>query len=262
MQPEEPTLSYVLTIANQTLTEARRNRVFYSVFLFALIVVLNSIIFTEVTSTTMDRVLKDVGLAAINVFALALTIFTGVGIINREIDRKSIYTILAKPVSRLGYILGKYLGLLTIIVVTSTIMFVGLLCVMKGYKTDIRSGIFLGFLGIVLEVVVLGAIAVLCSSFTTSFVSAFICAAVYISGHLSPEFLRAARKADTLWGRKLGEAIYYLLPNLERFNFKYQATYDLGVAPSTLVMVIVFALAYAGAALLGAVIIFSRRDFR
>ena len=255
-------MGYVLTIANQTLTEARRNRVFYSVFLFALIVILNSVVFTEVTSTTMDRVLKDVGLAAINVFALALTIFTGVGIINREIDRKSIYTVLAKPISRFGYILGKYLGLLIIILATSTIMFVGLLLVMKGYKTDIRAGIFLGFFGILLEVVVLGAIAVLCSSFTTSFVSAFICAAVYISGHLSPEFLRAARKADSAAGRIAGETIYYLLPNLERFNFKYQATYDLMISGTALATVVIFALAYASAALMGAVIIFGRRDFR
>ena len=255
-------MNYVLTIANQTLTEARRNRVFYSVFLFALVVILNAVVFTEVTSTTMDRVLKDVGMAAINLFAVALTIFTGVGIINREIDRRSIYTVLAKPVSRLGYILGKYLGLLTIIVVTSSVMFVGLLFVMKGYKADIRPGIFLGFLGIVLEVVVLGAIAVLCSTFTTSFISAFICAAVFISGHLSPEFLRSTRKAETVWGQKLGEGLYYLLPNLERFNFKYQATYDVGISAGALAMVIVFALTYAGAALLGAVIIFGRRDFR
>ena len=76
-------LMNILTIAGQTFTEARRNRVFYSLFLFALVVVLSSIIFTEVTTTTMDRVLKDTGLAAINIFALALTIFAGVGIINR-----------------------------------------------------------------------------------------------------------------------------------------------------------------------------------
>jgi hypothetical protein len=72
-------LTNIVTIAAQTFTEARRNRVFYSLFLFALVVVLSSIIFTEVTTTTMDRVLKDTGLAAINVFALALTIFAGRG---------------------------------------------------------------------------------------------------------------------------------------------------------------------------------------
>jgi len=253
---------YVLTIANQTLTEARRNRVFYSLFLFAMVVVLNAVIFTEVTATTMDRVLKDTGLAAINVFALALTIFTGVGIINREIDRKSIHTVLAKPISRFGYILGKYLGLLAIILVTSGAMFVALLLVMKSYKTDIRPGIFLGYLGVLLEVMVLGAIAVLCSSFTTAFVSAFICAAIYISGHISTEFYRAVHHSDSRFRRVVGEAVYYLMPNLERFNFKYQATYDLTVPGPTLVIVVAFALAYVGAALLGAVIVFSRRDFR
>jgi Cu-processing system permease protein len=246
-------LTNVLTIAAQTFTEARRNRVFYSLFLFALVVVLSSIIFTEVTSTTMDRVLKDTGLAAINVFALALTIFAGVGIINREIDRKSIYTVLAKPVSRFGYILGKWLGLVSIILATSTLMFLGLLLVMKIYKTDIHAGIFLGFLGVLLEVMVLGAVAIL--------FSAFICAAVYFSGHLSTEFLRVVRKSHGV-RRFIGEAVYYLVPNLERFNFKYNATYDVTVASGTLLAVVLFGLAYAGAALLGAVIVFQRRDFR
>lgn len=251
----------VLTIAAQTFTEARRNRVFYSLFLFALVVVLSSIIFTEITSVTVDRMLKDTGLAAINVFALALTIFAGVGIINREIDRRSIYTVLAKPITRLSYILGKYLGLVSIILATSTLMFVGLLVVMKVYKTPIHAGIFLGFLGVLLEVLVMGAVAVLCSTFTTSFISAFICAAVYLSGHLSTEFLRVVRKSEGI-RRAVGEAIYYLVPNLERFNFKYQATYDLTVGTTTLLAVVVFALAYAAAALLGAVVVFQRRDFR
>lgn len=254
-------LTNVITIAAQTFTEARRNRVFYSLFLFALVVVLSSIIFTEVTTTTMDRVLKDTGLAAINVFALALTIFAGVGIINREIDRKSIYTVLAKPVSRFGYILGKWLGLVSIILATSTLMFLGLLLVMKIYKTDIHAGIFLGFMGILLEVMVLGAVAILCSTFTTSFISAFICAAVYFSGHLSTEFLRVVRKSHGA-RRFIGEAVYYLVPNLERFNFKYHATYDVTVASGTLLAVVMFGVAYAGAALLGAVIVFQRRDFR
>jgi ABC-type transport system involved in multi-copper enzyme maturation permease subunit len=253
---------YVLTIANQTLTEARRNRFFYSLFLFAMVVVLNAVIFTEVTVTTMDRVLKDTGLAAINVFALALTIFTGVGIINREIDRKSIYTVLAKPISRFGYILGKYLGLLAIILITSGAMFIALLLVMKTYKTDIRPGIFLGYLGVLLEVMVLGALAILCSSFTTSFISAFICGAIYICGHISTEFLRAVRHSDSALRRHVGEALYYVLPNLERFNFKYQATYDQTIGARALAMVVAFALAYVGAALLAAVVIFDRRDFR
>jgi ABC-type transport system involved in multi-copper enzyme maturation permease subunit len=254
-------MGYVLAIAGQTLTEARRNRVFYSVFLFGLVVVLNSVIFTEVTSTTMDRVLKDTGLAAINLFALALTVFTGVGIVNREIDRKSIYTILAKPISRFGYILGKYLGLLAIILATSGAMFVAFLLVLKGYKTEIHAGVFLGFFGVVLEVMVLGAIAVLCSSFTNSFVSAFICVAIYACGHLSGEFLHALRNASPV-GKAIGRFIYYVIPNLERFNFKYQATYDLMVSERAIATVLVFGLAYVCAALAAAVLVFSRRDFR
>ncbi len=255
-------LPHIFAIAQQTFTEARRNRVFYSIFLFALLVVLSSYLFTEVTITTMDRVLKDTGMAAINVFAIALVVFTGVGVINREIDRKSIFPVIAKPISRYEYIVGKYVGLLAIIVATCGAMFLCLLLVMLAYKTPIHASAFTGIYGIFLEVAVLGALAVLCSSFTSSFASAFISVAIFVSGHLSGELQWFANKSDSAVARGIGNAIYYLVPNLERFNFKYNVTYDLPVGAGQLLNVGLYALCYVAAFLVASVIIFSRRDFR
>lgn len=255
-------LRHVWVIALQTLTEARRNKIFYSLFLFALVVVLNATLFTEVTITTVDRMLKDTGIAAINMFALALTVFTGIGIINREIDRKSIYSILAKPVSRAEYIVGKFCGLVAIMVTTCGAMFVCLLIAMKGFRTDITPSIFLGLLGIFLEVAVLSAFALLCSTFTNSFASGFMTAAVFVSGHLSSELVFYARKSGTLTWKILGNGLYYAVPNLERFNFKYHVTYDLTLPPETLALTLGYAFAYTAAFLTLAVVVFSRRDFR
>lgn len=252
----------LLTIAGQTLTEARRNKIFYSLFLFALVVVLNATLFTEVTITTVDRMLKDTGIAAINLFALALTIFTGIGIINREIDRKSIYVVLAKPVTRAEYIVGKYLGLVAIMVTTCGAMFICLLLAMKSFRTDITPPIFLGLLGIFLEVAVLSAFALLCSTFTNSFASGFMTAALFISGHLSSELHFYARKSGSLAWKVIGDGLYYGLPNLERFNFKYHVTYDLMVPVQTLALTLGYAFAYTAAFLTAAVLVFSRRDFR
>lgn len=252
----------IWVIALQTLTEARRNKIFYSLFLFALVVVLNATLFTEVTITTVDRMLKDTGIGAINVFALALTVFTGIGIINREIDRRSIYSILAKPVTRAEFILGKYVGLVMIMVTTCGAMFVCLLLAMKGFRTDITPSIFLGLLGIFLEVAVLAAFALLCSTFTNAFASGFITAAVFISGHLSAELVFYARKSGTLAWNIFGNGLYYVVPNLERFNFKYHVTYDLMVPGDTLALTIGYAAAYTAGFLALAVIVFSRRDFR
>lgn len=253
---------HIWAIALQTLTEARRNKIFYSLFLFALVVVLNATIFTEVTITTVDRMLKDTGIAAINMFALALTVFTGIGIVNREIDRRSIYSVLAKPVSRAEYILGKFCGLVAIMVTTCGAMFVCLLLAMKGFRTDITPSIFLGLLGIFLEVAVLAAFALLCSTFTNSFASGFMTAAVFISGHLSGELFYFARKAGTTGWLIFGHGLYYVVPNLERFNFKYHVTYDLLVPGETLALTIGYAVAYSAAFLTLAVVVFSRRDFR
>ncbi len=252
----------ILAIAGQTFTEARRNRIFYSLFLFALVVILNSVIFTEITIVTMDRMLKDTGVAAINVFALALTVFVGVGVINREVDRKSIYSIVAKPIGRYQFIVGKFLGLLAIIITTSGAMLVALLIAMAGYDVPIKSPVFVGWLGILLEVCVLGSFAVLCSSFTNAFVSAFMTIAIFVSGHLSGEMLLAARKSQHAVAEAVGATLYYVVPNLERFNFKYHVTYDLVVPASDVLASTAYALRYVAAFLVASVVIFSRRDFR
>jgi ABC-type transport system involved in multi-copper enzyme maturation permease subunit len=249
-------------IAWQTLTEARRNKVFYSIFLFALVVILNSFLFTEVTITTMDRVLKDTGIAAINIFALALTIFTGVGVINREIDRRSIYTVVSKPIARYEFIVGKYLGLLAIMLATCGAMFIGLLIVLAGYGTPIHNSAFVSFFGIFLEVLVLGAFAVLCSSFTSAFVSAFLCIAVFISGHLSSELRFFANKSDDAVVKAFGNAIYYGIPNLERFNYKYHITYDVSVAPQIIAGAALHAGLWVTIFIVLSVVVFSNRDFR
>lgn len=251
-----------LAIAGQTFTEARRNKIFYSIFFFALVIILNSVLFTEVTIVSVDRILKDTGIAAINIFALILTIFTGVGIINREIDRRSIYAILAKPTPRYAFILGKYLGLLSITLATSALMLLGLVAVMISFKTPVHDALFAGYLGIVVEAAVIGAFAVLCSSFTSSLISAFFCIALFISGHLSGELLFYLRKLDSEFLRTLGRVLYYLVPNLERFNFKLNVTYDLSVAGSTLLSMTLYGLTYVVAFLVGAVVVFSNRDFR
>lgn len=252
----------ILSIAGQTFTEARRNKVFYAIFLFGMVVVAQSVLFTEVTMTTVDRVLKDTGMAAINVFAVALTVFAGVGVINREVDRRSLYAILTKPIPRFAFIIGKYLGLLAISVATSGAMFLALLFVLKGYKTPIHSSLFAGFAGIVAEVAVLGAFAVLCSSFTSSFVSAFLSAAAYFCGHLSSELYFYSNKSSSELYKTLGHALYYAVPNLERFNFKVNVTYDLAVSASTLGSMSAYALLYVASFLIGAVVVFSNRDFR
>ena len=252
----------VYTIAAQTFTEARRNKVFYSIFLFALIVILNSYIFTEVTITTVDRMIKDTGVGAINLFALALVVFTGIGVINREVDRRSLYVIIVKPIARYEFILGKYLGLLSMMVATCGLMFLGLLVALVSFKTPITPSLFLGLLGIFLEVSVLGAFAVLCSTFTNSFVSGFMTAAVFISGHLSAELKYYAAKSASAFVRAMGPAIYYFVPNLERFNYKTHVAYDLAVSGESLAFSCLYALAYVAAFLTGAVVIFARRDFR
>ncbi len=251
----------MLVVASQTFRDARRNKIFYATFAFALLVVANATLFTEVTITELDRILVDAGFAVISVFALLLTVFVGVGIINREIDRKSSYVVVSRSLPRSAYIVGKYLGLLAIVWFATAVLLLVFVAVMVAYKAPVSATLLWAYMGLLGETAVVGAFAVLCSCVASSVVSAFASGVMLVGGHLV-ENMHAwtSRGAASALSRTLGNVVYYTLPNLERLSFKTELTYQLpvyGLAPALL-----YAMTYVAFFMAIAVVAFSRRDFR
>src|SRR5262249_17224357 len=142
-----------------------------------------SILFTEVTFVAHDRILRDIGFATMNLFAIALAIFLGIGMVNREIEKKTIYTVVSKPVPRWSFIVGKYLGLLLTMVASAGLMFLGFLAVLWAYGSPLTPVLAIPWITLVLELMVVIAFAVFCSTWTSSLLSGLFALAFVVIGH-------------------------------------------------------------------------------
>src|SRR5512138_1237065 len=129
----------VLTIAGNTFRENIRDRILYNLILFALIMILSSLSLGKLTLGNEDKVILDLGLSSISIFGMLIAIFIGIGLVYKELEKRTVYALLAKPVHRYEWILGKYLGLLFTLLVNVAIMTVGLALAML-YTGHIGAG--------------------------------------------------------------------------------------------------------------------------
>src|SRR5215467_3433921 len=120
----------VLSIALNTFRENLRDKLLYNLLIFALLMIGSSLILMRLTLGEFHRLILDIGLGSINFFGVLIAIFVGIGLVSKEIEKKTIYTIVSKPVARFQFLLGKYLGLSLTLLINTAIMTVGLLAVL------------------------------------------------------------------------------------------------------------------------------------
>lgn len=249
-------------IALNTFREAIRDKILYNLLLFALLMIGSSAFLGTLTIGEQIKVVKDMGLACISLFGVLIAVMVGIGLVYKEIDRRTIYTILAKPIRRLEFLLGKYLGLMLTIFLNVLVMAVGLLGISWGLEGAFSWVLLKGILLILVELMVVTSIALLFSTFSTPFLSALFTLGLYVIGHLSEELkLLGAQSASPLT-RGLASFLYYLLPNLQNFNIKSEVVHDVPVDPSFVFFAILYGMLYMGIILTTAAAIFHRRDFK
>jgi Cu-processing system permease protein len=251
----------VISIALNTFRENLREKLLYNLLVFALLMIGSAVLLTKLTVGEWDRLIIDLGLASINFFGVLIAIFVGISLVSKEIDKKTIFTIVSKPVPRYAFLIGKYIGLTFTLLVNTTIMVVGLLAVMSYLNASITPVLFQALALIFLEFMVVTATALLFSTFTSTTLSAIFTLAIYVIGHLTPDLKAFGQKMDG-GGRTVLEGMYYVLPNLDRFNLKGHVTHQLDVPTGDLLMIAAYGLAYTALLLMLASVIFQRRDFR
>ncbi len=258
-------MSAIWSIATNTMREARRNRIFYSIFFFALIVILNSFVFRHLTVGTQDRVLRDVGTTALDFFGVLLAIFLGIGMVSREVERRTIYTVVTKPIRRADFILGKFFGLNGILIVTLGVMFACLLVVLSvmPHFDPLNMATLTWYLVLrLVELAVLVAFAILLSTFSTPALSAFLTIGLYVVGHFTKDLKYFGGQSESPAVRAMADGLYYALPNLSRFSISEQIAYNLPVDSMHAALSVAYGLGYAAAFVTAAVLVFERRDFR
>jgi ABC-type transport system involved in multi-copper enzyme maturation permease subunit len=245
-----------------TFKESARNKMFYLLIFFGILFALSSKLISFLTLGDTLKVLKDTGLAAINFFSVLIAIFTGINLVYKEIDKKTIYNILSKPVSRDHFIIGKFLGLaLTMLVALAAMAGIFFLFVwlMSG---SFDGKIILCFFMLYLELLIVVVISLLFSSFSTPILSFIFTVSLYLIGHVLWTFNEFKAFLRIPFWNKLAHFVYYLLPNLDKFNIKNEVVLNIPIHASTILLAILYALVYILALLAVTILIFRKREFQ
>lgn len=251
----------LVVVAGNTFKETIRDKILYNLVFFALLLIGASVLLGTLTIGEQSRIINDLGLAAINLVAVIIAIFVGIGLVTKEIERRTIYTILARPITRVRFILGKYLGLGFIVAVNIAIMFAMFLATIWLSGNVIYGSLFQAVELILVETLLVMAIAMFFSTFSSSTLSATMTLGLYVIGHLTGDLKGIAEKSQSQLTETVLTALYYVCPNLELLNIKGQAASGILVDIGYQATATAYGLAYAGLLLTGACLIFQRRDF-
>ena len=250
----------IVAVARNTFREAVRDRVLYLFLGFALILLVSSKLFGMLTVGDESKVIKDLGLAGIQFFGMLISVMMSVMLISREVERRTVFIILAKPVRRWQFLLGKYLGLVATVTANLLLMAIIFLAVLLIYTGRLEGRIVFAVSMILLEMVLVAAFATLFAVLSTPILGAVLTLAVFVVGHVSDDLWMLTSQLRSGWSEPLIAAVYYVLPNLERFDFKTEVVHGLAIPPAEVAWAVVYGLAYTVLVLLLACFQFGRKD--
>jgi len=252
----------VQVIARMTFTEAIRDRILYSILVFALAMIGSATVLVTLSLGGEGRIVKDLGLTCITIFGVLLAIFMGITLVSREIERRTIFTLLSKPVRRAEFLVGKFLGLALTLAVNLAVMTGGLMALARVLEGQWAPRVALAASFTFLELLILTAVAVLFSTFSTPTLSAIYTLLIFVIGHLTSDLFEFAARFGGTALRMTAASLYYVLPNLARFNLASVVANDLPLSVGTLTVTGLYGVAYVIALLALATAVFQRRDFK
>ena len=255
----------VRAIALNTFRESVRDRVLYNLILFVLILVGASVFVSDLSLSVENEFTAALGLSAMLVFGAFIAIFIGVGLVYKEIDKRTIYNLLSKPVHRHEFIAGKYFGLCVKLLVNSAVMVLATelaILYVNGRFVSLQLAVLAAAYLVYLELALLIAVALMFSSFSTPLLSALFSFAVYIIGNFSRDLLEMAAISDSVSGKAMLQVVYYLVPHLSNFAYITEASHG-HVVPSRMALsATVYATVYIAILLSAAMLIFQKRNFK
>ena len=255
----------VATIARHTFKESVRERVLYNLIVFALLLIAAAILFGTISVGIEEIILVNLGLSSISVFGLLMAIFIGIGLVSKEIERRTIYNILSKPVTRAEFIVGKYFGLLLTLLVNTLIMTSGFYLALLYEKRRLEAAdlVPLGAICfILLQFALVVAVAIFFSCISTPILSAVFTFCLYVIGNLLGDIRWFGQESQSRALEMLTSTLYYLLPNFGDFNFIARAAHGESVPSYLLVSNTCYAALYVTVLISAAVLIFEEREFR
>jgi Cu-processing system permease protein len=252
----------IWAIAANGFREVIRDRILYFIGFFAVLMAMAMRLLPEISIGTHQKIFLDLGLAAIGLLGAIVAIFVGTGLINKEIEKRTVLVLIPKPLSRAEFIIGKHIGLSAVLGVMLSVLFViylGLLMAMKVPFHAIPLLVSVIYLG--LELALLAAVAMAFGVFTSSILATLLSFGVYLMGHISKDLIELGVISKNPGILAITKNIYLVLPDLERLNFRNEAAYGLLPNADVLASNALYGLVYTGLLLAISILIFSRRQF-
>jgi ABC-type transport system involved in multi-copper enzyme maturation permease subunit len=253
-------MTKIAAIAAVTFRDALRQKLAVNLLVFALLIMAASIVLSELTFGEQYRIIADLALSAAAVFGTLIAVFVGANLVAGDVQRRTLYPVIAKPVSRTEYLLGRYAGLVTTLSLNLTVMALTTITVVAIYRGNLGflrdTPIVAAFIALAAQLALVGAIALLFSSVTNATLAAICTLAIVVAGHLS-------REAIPYWRTSaVGRAFGLGLPNLAALDYKVQVVYQQSVTAADLGLKLLYAALYIAVLLAATSAIFSRRDLR
>lgn len=262
-------------VAGATFRESVRDRVPLAIVAFAVVLMAASYLISQLTAGQDLKIIKDLGLASLNILGLLIAVFIGIGLVSKEVERRSIYGLLTKPVSRAQFLLGKYTGLVLTLVVNLFAMTVALYAVLGwmhwAATESVRASwsapaldprLLVAVALVVAELALVTAVALCFSTFSSPLLSALLTLGLWVSGHFNADLRQFEDVVDSAAFAAVARTLYYVLPNLAPFNVRAEVVHGMPVSASHVLLTLAYAATYTGVVLTAALAIFRRRDFK
>jgi len=250
----------IYSIIKYTVTQNIRNRVYYILVIFAVVLIFVTALFSVLGGEQPTRIILDFGLTSIEFFALLLVIFSGVSLILEEIESKTIYLVLIRPIPKWYYVIGRYLGLLLSVYLSMILMYGMLILILfyKGWAWDINY--VYAVLSSFLKIAIVGSLAVFFSLFSTSSMASLVFTfSIWILGHFSPEIMFLIKRINLLPGKIVMKVLYYIIPNLQYFNWRDYI--GANVQPANWIpLALIYGIAYCAVFLCLSIMLFNRKE--
>ncbi len=265
----------VAIVAGAVFKESVRDRVPYSMVAFAVLLIAASYLISQLTAGQDMKIIKDLGLAAISWFGLLIAIFIGIGLVSKEVERRSVFALLPKPLTRGQFILGKYAGLVFTLIVNLSAMVVAFALVLAFMNwvapPEVKAGwstpaldprLLTAVVLTIAELMMVTAIATFFSTFSSPLLSALLTFGLWVAGHFNRDLRNFEAVLDVPAITWLARALYYTLPNLAPFNIRAEVVHGIDVPARDVLLTLAYAAVYIAMLLVGAIAVFRRRDFK
>lgn len=250
----------LFSIAKNTFKESARNRISFVILLIAIACILLTRAVAYVSPETEDKMVVDFGIFAITFFGMIMAIFNGSNLIYKELEKRTIYTVMSKPIHRYEFVLGKFIGLL--FAISTNLLLVS--CIFVIYcmviKISLSAAFFVAVFCIFLQISMVIGISIVFSLISSPLLSASFSMMFYIFGYWLEGLRDLIPLVENHAGQFVIEWVYKVLPKLFYLDFKYQASHGLSITPMEAIMAILYGVNYVALFLVIATLLLNKKE--